>query len=235
MKIILVLAGLVLIIASFVISTSDMAQAWEVLGTGTEALIGGDLTDPEDDGNPEADEGYNAIFTANEEPGFGGGEFAFNVFDNILGPSNDKWCCGPAGGIPEEGLWVTAELEEPHRLTHFTVSSANDVPARDPTVWKIQGSNDGTNFTDIFSHDGDSLWGDTRFQVIRFDAGEDFDVQTTAYQFFRFVCLNTASNPAGAYYQVGEIEFFGEPGTGTDTAVDPKAKLTTTWGSLKNN
>jgi hypothetical protein len=235
MKIMLVLAGLVLMMACFVISTSDMAQAWEVLGTGTEALIGGDLTDPEDDGNPEADEGYNAIFTANEEPGFGGGEFAFNVFDNILGPSNDKWCCGPGGGIPDEGLWVAAELEEPHRLTHFTVSSANDVPARDPTVWKIQGSNDGTNFTDIFSHDGDSLWGDTRFQVIRFDAGEDFDVQTTAYQFFRFVCLNTASNPAGAYYQVGEIEFFGEPGTGTDTAVDPKAKLTTTWGSLKNN
>jgi len=231
MKIMLVLAGFVLMIACFVISTSDMAQAHEVLGTGTDALLGKDLTDPEDDGAADADEGYNAIFTANEEPGFGGGEMAFNVFDNRLGPGNDKWCCGKGGGIPEEGLWVTAELEEPYRLTHFTVSSANDVPGRDPTVWEIQGSNDGSNFATIFSHDGESLWGATRLQVIRFDEGEDFDDQNTGYKFFRFVCFDTATNPAGAYYQVGEIEYFGEKWT----AVDPKAKLTTTWGSLKNN
>ncbi len=31
------------------------AQAEEVLGVGTDSLLGGDLTDPEDDGNPEAD------------------------------------------------------------------------------------------------------------------------------------------------------------------------------------
>ena len=55
MKIMLVLAGFVLMIAYFVISTSDMAQAEEVLGTGTGELLGGDLTDPEDDGDPEAE------------------------------------------------------------------------------------------------------------------------------------------------------------------------------------
>ena len=87
MKIILVLAGFVLMIAYAVIGTSDMAHAEEVLGTGTESLIGGDLTDPEDDGEPDADKGYDATFSANDEPGFGGGEFAFNVFDNRLGPS----------------------------------------------------------------------------------------------------------------------------------------------------
>jgi len=190
MKIMLVLAGFVLMIAYFVISTSDMAQASEILGTGTGSLIGGDLTDPEDDGAPDADEGYNVIFTSNDEPGFGGGEFSFNVFDNVVGGGNDKWCCGPGGGIPDEGLWVTAELEDQYRLTHFTVSSANDTPGRDPTVWKVQGSNNDTDFTDIFSHDGASLWGDTRLQVIRFDEGEDFEVQRTAYRFIRFVTFN---------------------------------------------
>ena len=217
MKIMLVLAGFVLMIAYFVISTSDMAQAEEVLGTGTGELLGGDLTDPEDDGNPEKDEKYNAKFSANEEPGFGGGEFSFNVFDNRLGPSNDKWCCGAGGGIPDEGLHVTAELEVPHALTHFTVSSANDVPARDPTVWEVQGSNDGTNFfTTIFSHDGDSFWTE-RLQVVLFEAGEDFDVQTTTYQYLRHVTFDTASNPAGAYFQIGEIEYFGDD----SFAVDP--------------
>ena len=92
MKIMSVLAGFVLMIAFCVISTSNLAQAEEVLGVGTDSLLGGDLTDPEDDGNPEADDGYDAIFTANDEPGFAGGEFAFNVFDNTLGPGNAKWC-----------------------------------------------------------------------------------------------------------------------------------------------
>jgi hypothetical protein len=231
MKIMLVLAGLVLVIAYFVISTSDIAQASKVLGVGTGSLIGGDLTDPEDDGDPEQDKGYNAKFSSNDEPGFGGGEFAFNVFDNRLGPSNDKWCCGPGGGIPKEGLWVTDELEKPHLLTHFTVSSANDVPGRDPTDWEVQGSNDGIKFTTIFSQKGKSVWGDTRLQVIRFDAGTDFEVQRTGYRFFRQVTFNTATNPAGAYFQIGEIEYFGKSGVGT--AVDPKAKLTTTWGDIK--
>ena len=230
MKIMLVLAGLVLMITGFVISTSDMAQAEEILGVGTDALIGGDLTDPEDDGAPDLDENYNAIFSANDKPGFGDRELAFNVFDNILGGGNAKWCCGPADGIPDEGLHVTAEFEKVHALTHFTVSSGNDAAGRDPTAWEVQGSNDGDNFTTIFSHDGASFWTE-RLQVIRFDAGEDFDVQTTGYQFFRYVIFNTALNPNGAYFQLSEIEYFGDE---TVAPVDPKAKITTTWGSIKN-
>jgi hypothetical protein len=226
----MVLAGFVLMIACFVIGTSDVAQAWEILGTGTESLLGGDLTDPEDDGDPEADAGYNVIFSSNDEPGFAGGEFSFNVFDNVVGGGNDKWCCGPGGGIPDEGLHITVELDSPVALTHFTLSSANDVPARDPSEWAIQGSNDGTNFTDIFAYEGDPLW-DERLQVIRFDAGEDFAIQKNEYKLIRFVCYNTPSAPAGAYYQVGEIEYFG----GSASAVDSKAKLTATWGGLKSN
>ena len=53
MKIMMVLAGFVLMIAYCVIGNPiDMAQAEEVLGTGTSSLLGGDLTDPEDDGDP---------------------------------------------------------------------------------------------------------------------------------------------------------------------------------------
>ncbi len=115
-------------------------------------------------------------------------------------------------------------------MTHFTVSSANDTPARDPIEWEIQGSNDGEEFTTIFSHDGDSFW-DQRLQVVRFDAGEDFDVQKVGYRFFRHVTFNTVANPGGAYFQIGEIEFFGDD----SYPVDPKAKLTTTWGGIKNS
>ena len=188
MKITLVLAGFVLMIAFCVISTSDMAQAEEVLGVGTESLLGGDLTDPEDDGEPESDDGYNATFSANDEPGFGGGEFAFNVFDNRLGPSNDKWCCGRGGGIPKEGLHVTAEFEEQYALTHFTVSSANDVPPRDPTVWEVQGSNDGNDWTTIYAHDGKSFW-DQRLQVVLFEAGKITRFKKLGIGFFGMLLL----------------------------------------------
>ena len=125
---------------------------------------------------------------------------------------------------------MTAEFEEPYALTHFTVSSANDIPARYPTEWEVQGSNDGEDWTTIFSHDGDSFW-DHRLQVVLFEAGEDYDHQKIGYRFFWHVTFNTAANPAGAYFQIGEIEYFGDDSL---TAVDPKAKLTTTWGSTKN-
>ncbi len=55
MKMLSVLAALTLMIPFLVIYSSNMAQAEEVLGTGTGSLLGGDLTDPEDDGDPEAD------------------------------------------------------------------------------------------------------------------------------------------------------------------------------------
>ena len=228
MKLYMVLAGFALVLSCFVFGTSDMVHAEKVLGTGTASLLGGDLTDPEDDGSPETDEGYNAIFSANDEPGFGGGENAFNVFDNRLGPSNDKWCCGRGGGILKEGLHVTAEFEKLYALTHFTVSSANDYPERDPTEWEVQGSVDGEEFTTIYAHDGDSFW-DQRLQVVLFEAGKDFDVQKVGYRFFRHVTFNTVANPNGAYFQIGEIEFFSDE----SYPVDPKAKLTTTWGSIK--
>ena len=119
---------------------------------------------------------------------------------------------------------MTAEFDKAYALTHFTVSSANDVPDRDPTVWEIQGSNNGEDFTTIFSHEGDSFW-DQRLQVIRFDAGDDFDRQKIGYRFFRFIAFETVQR-----FQIGEIEYFGD----TSFPVDPKSKLTTTWGSIKD-
>lgn len=121
---------------------------------------------------------------------------------------------------------MTAEFEEEYALTHFTVSSANDVPGRDPSVWEIQGSNNGEDFTTIFAHDGGSFWNE-RLQVIRFDAGDDYDKQKVGYRFFRFIAFKTVAQN----FQVGEIEYFGDD----SYSVDPTAKLATTWGSIKKD
>jgi hypothetical protein len=59
-----------LLIAAAVISTT--AHASVIRGTGTGALIGHDLTDPENNGNPGANTGYNATFRANVNATFSG-------------------------------------------------------------------------------------------------------------------------------------------------------------------
>ncbi|MCA9170157.1 MAG: PEP-CTERM sorting domain-containing protein, partial [Planctomycetales bacterium] len=79
--------------------------------------------------------------------------------------------------------------------------------------WAIQGSNDGVNYTDIYVYDDVVGPWEERLQVVEFTSGDgnDFPTQTTSYEYFRFAAYNTPSNPNGAYYQVGEIEFFGTP------------------------
>ena len=97
----------------------------------------------------------------------------------------------------------------------FTLSSANDVPNRDSDQWRILGSNDGINYTALYSYDvaGQSIWGADRFEVVQFSNNDDYNVNT-AYSIFRY---QSTSVVAGSMHQLGEIEFFGtkipEPST----------------------
>ena len=176
-------------------------------------LIGMDLTDPEDDGDPEDDLDYNAVFASSEEEGFGGGEFAFNVFDNVVGGGNDKWCCGSDGdpAFPEEPLWVQATFEDPIVLSMFSIASANDTPGRDPLIWEIQGSNDGESFETIFRQEDDVQVWEERNQVAVFTAGTNYP-RPGAYTTIRFTCFETGLS-GGARFQISELEFFGDVGS----------------------
>lgn len=196
-----------------------------VLGTGTGALLGGDLTDPENNGDPNNNIGYNAIFSSNDEPYFGGspnpagGNFAsegsFDVFDNQVGGGNAKWCCNAA--TPANPKWVQADFgaDNKYLMTHFTITSSNDSPGRDPLNWKILGSNDGTNFTTIFTSNGTNFWsGGVRNQVILFQAGVDFPVPTETFSIFRYEATSVVSGTAHA---LNELEFFGFQPTKPDS------------------
>lgn len=189
----------------------------ELIGTGTGALLGGDLTDPENDGLDAAgaasDPSWNWVsVAADDEPDFQGGEFAFNVFDNKLGGGNDKWCCTDAS--PGSPRWVAVQFALPISLTHFTISSANDVPGRDPTVWQIQGSNDGANWEPIFVHNSGSIWTE-RLQVAKVTLAES----SPGYTWFRYIAFDNND----ALHQLGELEFFG------DVFVPDQAELIASW------
>jgi len=176
------------------------AQAVTVRGHGTGSLVGHDLTDPENDGHSQEYVNYNAVFRSSIEPQYAA-EGAFNVFDNIVGAGNDKWCCDANG-------WVEADFgSKRYQLTSFTASSANDAAERDSDIWQILGSNDGLNYTTIFSYNnnGVSPWRN-RLQVNEYTAGVDYTLPA-AYSIFRYQTFSTIGN---GLHQLAELEFFGK-------------------------
>ncbi|MFN0130776.1 MAG: LamG-like jellyroll fold domain-containing protein [Verrucomicrobiales bacterium] len=177
-----------------------------ILGTGTSSLIGGDLTDPENNGNEAGgptDPSWNwESITSNNEPGFDGGELAFNIFDNRVGGGADKWCCDdPTAANP----WtVDVKFGAPVILKSFTITSGNDARDREPLTWQIAGSNDGTTWTPIFVRDDPtSIWTDIN-QVAKVTLG----APAPPYLYLRY----QVSHTAGPLHQLNEIEYFGDVG-----------------------
>ena len=168
-------------------------------------LLGGDLTDPEDDGSDVDPEGANFNYlgiTATNRPfytdvadGATNDEGAFDIFDNKVGAGETKWCCA---GPPQS---VTVEFEQSVSITHFTISSSNDTPDRDPRDWQILGSNDGIEFTPIFTQAGDPQLWDARNQTLRVDLPSP----SAPFKFIRYEVTRSGI----AAHALNEIEYFG--------------------------
>jgi len=192
------------------------AQAMLIRGIGTGALVGGDLTDPENDINdnvplnPNGGSGFNwvaSIATSSNffTPGKSPGEGALDLFDNKVGAGEAKWYDGSV--LPSPGYRVAVQFPVQYALTRFTVASANDVPSRDPDIWRIIASDDGLTWVTIFaqSNDGVSVWGATRLQVNQWDVGTDFPGQRG----YLWYGIEVTSVVSGSDPQLSEVEFFG--------------------------
>ena len=205
-------------LAGVVLSVSGFANAGLILGIGAASLKGGDLTDL---GNNGIEENYNgttdlggfdAVFFANNEAAFGGGENAFNVFDNKVGGGNDKWCCGSSNVTSQiVGADFGTTLGQ-ITLSGFTLTSSNDTSGRDPVLWTLQGSNDTNTGLDgswstIYDHTAGSQW-DARNQVIEYSVALGDFVTPDTFSAFR---LNVATTDlqSGAFFAVNELELFG--------------------------
>ena len=180
---------------------AEQANAYITRGAGTAALRGGDLTDPENNGVDGAMTNWNWIaITASSENSWTA-EGAYNIFDNLVGGGDEKWCCDPA---PQS---IAVQFDRPYVLTHFTLSSANDVPERDPTQWYIEGSNNGTNWTPIYSWTNGISPFSQRLEVLEFTGnGGDFPTPAS-YSWFRY---RVQAN-GDLILQIGELELFGVP------------------------
>ena len=125
-----------------------------------------------------------------------GGEAA-NTFD---GNAGSKWFnnnVAPTGWIQYDFGSGNAQL-----VKRYTVSSANDVPARDPKDWQFLGSQDGATWTTLDTKSGQTFA--NRYQQNVYPIGN-----TTAYRYYR---LNITANSGEVGVQLSELGLWGDTG-----------------------
>ncbi len=149
------------------------------------------------------------------------GEGAANAFDNnpyTKYLNFDKYNAG-----------VTVRWSEGRVATGFTITTANDFPGRDPTSYKLYGSNDGVNWTLI--KEGALSLSDSRYTT----SGVVNINNSTAY-FYYYIQFPTTKAGTGCglncdSMQIGEITYIydtnnttsstDQGGGGSATPVDP--------------
>ena len=100
-------------------------------------------------------------------------------------------------------FWYQLTFPTPIVLGAYTITSANDAPERDPKDWKLQGSNDLTNWTVLDTKAGQS------FSARKFTIRYEFN-NNTAYKYYRMTisAINGATLFQQAEWRV--IEFYEE-------------------------
>lgn len=96
-------------------------------------------------------------------------------------------------------LWVQYQSTVAAIVTAYTITSANDVPTRDPKDWNLAGSNNGVNWTVIDSRSGETFA--SRLLTKTFLINNN----STAYIYYR---LNITSNNGHTGTQFAEWELF---------------------------
>jgi alpha-L-fucosidase 2 len=113
------------------------------------------------------------------------------------GNQDTKWC------IIHEGRPVVWHLDAGKAgasPTGYRLTSAEDVPARDPRTWKLEGSTDGKAWVLLDEHKDEPIFArrhETRSYPI---------AKPSAQRFFRFTFM---ANPGVTHFQVAEIALDG--------------------------
>ncbi|MCM0677475.1 ThuA domain-containing protein [Micromonospora phytophila] len=146
---------------------------------------------------PNAEKPVSATASAENPPN----ETAAKAID---GSTGTKWLTfNPTG-------WLAAKLAKPVVVSRYALTSANDFPGRDPKNWTLQGSQDGTTWTDLDSRSGETF--PQRFQTKQYSF-----TNTTAYQHYR---LNVTANGGEPLIQLAELWLIGpDAGPAPDTTV----------------
>ncbi len=144
-----------------------------------------------------------------------GGEGAANAFD---GNTGTKYL-----NFDKKNAGVTVRLSQGRVVQKFTITTANDFSGRDPTSYKLYGSNDGVNWT-LIKQDSLSL-SETRFWT----SPEIQTGNTTAYVYY-FILFPTTKSGDGCglncdSMQISEVTYYYDANDGV-TSTDQAAGST---------
>lgn len=157
-----------------------------------------------------------AIPTSNNSPG---NEGPYNAFDNN---PNTKYL-----NFDKQNAGVTIQLNAGRVVTSFKLTTANDAVERDPTSYKLYGSNDGSTWTLI--QQGSLSLSDNRFSV-----SNDIPVTNSTAYIYYFMIFPSIKNNIGNSVQIAEITYFYDANNTTtstatsNTVVDPTTAATNT-------
>ncbi|MEE2041147.1 discoidin domain-containing protein [Nocardiopsis sp. CT-R113] len=119
------------------------------------------------------------------------GEVALNLLDATAA----KWLSW------RDADWLEFTLDEPVRVRHYALESANDFADRDPRDWELQGSSDGDTWVVLDSRSGE-------FFPQR-HLSRDFQVTGSAAEAsYRHLRLEITGNCGGGETQLCRVRFF---------------------------
>jgi len=95
-------------------------------------------------------------------------------------------------------LWVQYQSAVAAIVTYYTITSANDVPGRDPKDWTLAGSNDGVNWTTIDTRTGETFA--ARLQKKTYLINNN----TTAYSYYR-LAITATNGQTGTQFAEWEL------------------------------
>lgn len=121
----------------------------------------------------------------------------------VDGDKGTKWLAfAPTG-------WVQVKLDEPLTITNYAMTSANDVPERDPKDWRLLGSADGVTFEPVDVRTGQAFP----------DRGVTLQYQVAEPKPYLYYRLDVTANGGAPIVQLAELEM-ADPKVPTPPPVD---------------
>ena len=123
----------------------------------------------------------------------------YNGTDNSYNPSADNPTLNLGTGAVD-GEWLKLELPVKVLLQKFKIYSRWNDPTRAPEDFRVYGSNDNTNWTELLSVSGEQPP----------KTGQEFTIHTNVYyKYFAVVVTKISGQPN--YFRIVELEYYGIP------------------------
>lgn len=127
-----------------------------------------------------------------------------NAFDDN---PQTKWLDFARGDVENRASWIQYQFRDgaQGRVSRYALTSANDVPARDPMAWTLLGSNDGgANWATLDARTNEFF--KERFERRVFECAD-----TNAWNLYRLQIHRVADGKRGGSVQLAELELIGQP------------------------